>query len=105
LNDFKVACQEALVDFLDFTKRKFEKVEWEDLYSIVKGQVGVKALPENYFAPHTDKTIPSTKIARIRQFVVKDLDGNVLFDNSNSDIPYYYGENYSNVFDQINNLI
>lgn len=116
VDDFRVSCQEALSDYLDFTKKKIEKVEWEDLFAIIKTQTGVKSVPEEYFycgnnltwamSPHHfDIQIPSEKIARLRTFVVRDLSGTVIFDNDNELIPYYYGEGYTNVFDQINNFI
>lgn len=116
VEDFKVSAQEALVSLLDISNKTYNTVEWEDLFVVIKNQTGVRVLPEQYFfagssdswtpsSPHSDITIPATKIARIRSFVVRDLNGTLLFDNEGEFVPYYYGPNYSNVFSQINNSI
>ena len=116
VEDFKVSAQEALVSLLDISNKTYNTVEWEDLFVVIKNQTGVRVLPEQYFfagnssswtpsSPHSDTTIPATKIARIRSFVVRDLNGVLLFDNEGEFVPYYYGPNYSNVFSQINNSI
>ena len=116
VEDFKVSAQEALVSLLDISNKTYNTVEWEDLFAVIKNQTGVRVLPEQYFfagnsdswtpsSPHSDTTIPATKIARIRSFVVRDLNGVLLFDNEGEFVPYYYGPNYSNVFSQINNSI
>lgn len=116
ITEFKVACQEAILSLLDFTERSFDTVEWEDLFSIIRTQAGVRTLPEQFFyagdsntwnaiTPHADVSVPSTKVARLRMFVVRDINGAVLFDNDSEMVGYYYGSGYTNVFDQINNSI
>ena len=116
ITEFKVACQEAILSLLDFTERSFDTVEWEDLFSIIRTQAGVRTLPEQFFyagdsntwnaiTPHADVSVPSTKVARLRMFVVRDINGAVLFDNGSEMVGYYYGSGYTNVFDQINNSI
>ena len=116
IRDFKVACQQAVLSYLDFTQRDITKVEWEDLFSIVRTQTGVRQVPEQFFfagdynlwnsvSPHFDISVPSTQIPRLRMFVVRDLNGVVLFDNSNALVPYFYSSDYSNVFEQVNNEI
>lgn len=120
LTEFKVSCQEAILSLLDFTKKNITKIEWEDLFTIVRTQNGVRQLPEQTFfagdssiwsesMPHMDISVPATKIPRLRMFVVRDMEGNVLFSNENNGAfpmaAYYYGSEYSNVFDQVNNVI
>ena len=116
VTDFKVACQEAILSYLDFTQRDITKIEWEDLFSIVRTQAGVKQVPEQFFfagnsaswsilSPHFDLQVPATKIPRLRMFVVRDLNGTVLFNNGSNLVSYFYGEDYTNVFDQVNNEI
>jgi hypothetical protein len=116
ITEFKVACQEAILSYLDFSERSFDSIEWEDLFAIVRTQTGVKMLPEQFFfagdsnswnvnSPHVDMPVPATKVARLRMFVVRDISGTVLFDNNSELVPYYYGSGYTNVFDEINNTI
>lgn len=120
LVDFKVSCQEAILSLLDFVSKDITKVEWEDLFSIIRTQTGVIQLPEQYFyagdsslwnsdTPHKDISVPVTKIPRLRMFVVRNIDGSVIFSNERSGqyplAAYYYGPDYTNVFDQVNNTI
>lgn len=120
ITDFKVACQTAVLNLLDFTTKDIVKVEWEDIFSVIRMQKGVLQMPESFFFcgsnyqswdvsnPHSDIEVPVTKIPRLRSFVIRDMEGTYLFRNNSSTppvAPYYYGPNYSNVFDQVNNEI
>lgn len=116
ITKFKVACQKAVLDVLDFVSKDIVTVQWEDLFTAIRVQSGIKMLAEDYFfagnystwttqSPHTDIDIPATTIPRLRMFVIRDEYGAVLFNNDNEVVPYYYGSEYTNVFDQVNNLI
>lgn len=116
VTDFKIACQEAILSYFDFTQKVITKIEWEDLFAIVRTQTGVKQVPEQFFfagdstswssqSPHFDLSVPSTRVPRLRMFVVRDLNGTVLFNNSSNLVSYFYGADYTNVFDQVNNEI
>lgn len=83
--------QVNLTKYLDFRFwDNSKKVEWDDLLQVVKGTEGVKYVPDNFFNPRTDKTVPYYKLPRIRGFVMKNLDGDLISDNNNYILPIYY---------------
>lgn len=103
-DDFRQVVQEQISQFLDFRYWNSTKVEWEDLYAIVKRQSGIKTLPEQYFTPHNDISVTDIKLPRLRGFVMRDENGLVIESNNGAIVPVYYGPDYSkNVFNQINN--
>lgn len=65
-------------------------VEWEDLFFAVKNVDGVRYLPDVYFSPHSDRNIPKYKLPRIRSFVMRDLNGNIITDLNNILADFYY---------------
>lgn len=82
--------QIALTKYLDFrfwTPGK--SVQWDDLLQVVKTATGVKYVPDEYFNPFYDESVPLNQLPRIRGFVMRDLNGSVLFDS---------GMNLSNIF-------
>jgi len=70
-----------LVDFR-FWNSSYQKIEWSDLLSIVKNVDGVKYVPDNYFSPFNDITVPRQQFPRFRGFIVRALDGTVLLNQS-----------------------
>jgi len=83
--------QTNLTKYLDF---RFwdtsKKVEWDDLLQIVKSTDGVRYVPDTFFSPAVDKKIPIYKLPRIRGFIMRDLDGNIISDNNNVLLPIFY---------------
>lgn len=67
-----------------------DKVEWEDMLYSAKNVSGVRYVPDTHFYPQHDINIPRYRIPRIRGYVMRDLDGNVIDDNNGvlSDIFY-----------------
>lgn len=88
---------------MDFRNWTGTKVEWEDLFAIVRTQSGVKAVPEQYFTPHNDIPVTDINLPRLRGFIMRDETGTVIGSNNGAITPVYYGPDYSkNVFNQIN---
>lgn len=94
--------QIALTSYLDFRYWRGQKVEWEEVYYIVRGITGVKMIPEQYFSPRVDIVIPSSSLPRVRAFIIRNLNGTVISENSNV-VPVYYSDQYNtNLLNQIN---
>lgn len=76
-----------------------DKVEWEDLMYVVRNVAGVRYVPDTHFYPNADINVPRYRLPRVRQFVMRDLDGNVIEDNQGVLSDVYYPneieENYT----------
>lgn len=59
-----------------------DKVEWENLLFATKQVDGVRYVPDTYFYPQNDINVPKYELPRIRGFIMRDLDGNILEDNN-----------------------
>lgn len=80
-----------MVKYLDFRYwDKGKKVEWDDLLSIVKKTEGVRYVSDAYFRPNVDEVVPVTKLPRIRKFIMRDLNGNIISDNNGVLSPIFY---------------
>lgn len=101
-DDLRVAIQEQVSQAFDFRNWTGTKVQWEDLFTIVRSQDGIKVLPEEYFTPHADIPIPSTSYPRLRGFIMRDLTGEVIVDNAGNINPIYYQDTTDNVLNHIN---
>lgn len=102
-DEFRQKVQEQISQYLDFRSWKGTKVEWEDLFAIIRTQDGVKSLPEQYFNPHNDLSVSDITLPRLRGFIMRDETGLVIGSNNGAITPVYYGPDYSkNVFNQIN---
>lgn len=74
--------QVALTKYLDFRFWTPGKViQWDDLLQVVKTSAGVKYVPDEYFYPSFDEEVPLNQLPRIRGFIMRDLNGNVLYDS------------------------
>ena len=74
--------QIAISNYIDFRYWDWSKqIEWDDLLSIVKGIDGVRYVPDLYFNPRYDITVPQGQLPRVKKFRMRDLDGNILFEN------------------------
>ena len=58
-----------------------EKIEWENILYSIKGVDGVRYVPDNYFYPQADINVPKYRLPRLRGFIMRDLDGNIIVDN------------------------
>lgn len=95
--------QVNLTKYLDFrfwTPGKI--VEWDDLLDIVKKTDGVKYVPDEYFFPYYDQQVPTNQLPRIRGFVMRDQDGNILYDSDSNLSPLFYPSEPEDLFVGIN---
>ena len=67
-----------------------DKVEWEDLLSVVRNVSGVRYVPDTHFRPNTDMNVPRYRLPRIRSFIMRDLDGNIIESNNGAMSAVYY---------------
>lgn len=58
-----------------------DKIEWENILYSIRSVDGVRYIPDNYFYPQADINVPKYRLPRLRSFILRDLDGNVLIDN------------------------
>jgi hypothetical protein len=89
-DEFRNTVQVQMSDYLNWLKWSRERVEWDDLYLIVKRQTGVQYLPDQFFIPRNDIDVASPYLPRLRKFVIRDIDGRVLRDKANAIVPVYY---------------
>nr|DAM23416.1 MAG TPA: Baseplate wedge protein [Caudoviricetes sp.] len=59
-----------------------DKVEWDDMLYAVKNVEGVRYVPDTHFNPNYDINVPEYSLPRVRSFIMRDLDGNVIVDNN-----------------------
>lgn len=85
------------VDFR-FWNSSLQKIGWIDLLTIVKNTDGVKYVPDQYFTPNADVTVPRDEFPRFRGFIVRDLDGNILINQSGTLQPIFYANQTDQAF-------
>lgn len=90
-DDVRKQIQVAMGKNLDFRFWEFgREVEWDDLFIIARTTAGVRIVPDEYFTPNVDMLIPDTRVPRIRTFIMRDLEGNIISDVSGVQNPIYY---------------
>lgn len=67
-----------------------DKVEWENMLFAAKNVEGVRYVPDTHFFPHSDINVPKYQLPRIRGFVLRDLDGNIIEDNEGVLSEFHY---------------
>jgi hypothetical protein len=77
-----------------------QKVEWDDLLQIIKSNSNVKYVADSFFFPNQDIQVEIGKVPRIRGFIMLDLDGNLIEDNSGILDPIFYPNNIDFSFQQ-----
>ena len=83
--------QVALTKYLDFTTwTPGGEIVWTDLLRIVKDTDGVNEVLNTSFFPNKNETVPVRQLPRIQKFVMRDLDGSVLYDSGSSLTPIFY---------------
>lgn len=79
-----------LTKYLDFRFWDHSrKVEWDDMLQIVKDTEGVRYVPDKFFLPNNDIDVPVYKLPRVKGFIMRNLDGNIIF-GRDSLIPIFY---------------
>jgi len=77
--------------YLDFRFWTYDKlVEWDELMEVVKNTGGVKYVPDQYFTPNADIQIVRGKLPRLKSFIMRDIDGNIISNISGTLNPVYY---------------
>lgn len=69
------------------------QVEWDNLLEITKNTEGVKYVADQDFYPKVDEPVSEWLLPRIKKFMMRDLEGNVLFDMENQFSPVFYPAN------------
>lgn len=69
------------------------QVEWDNLLEITKNTEGVKYVADQDFYPKVDEPVSEWLLPRIKKFVMRDLEGNVLFDMEDQFSPVFYPAN------------
>lgn len=67
-----------------------DKVEWENLLYAAKNVDGVRYVPDTHFYPQADINVPEYRLPRIRGFIMRDLNGNIIEDNRGVLAGVYY---------------
>ena len=90
VNEVIKTIQINLSNYIDF--RYFDwstSIQYSDLLAIIKGTTGVRFVPDAYFLPNYDITVPLGQLPRIQKFRVRDLNGNIILANTDL-IPIFY---------------
>lgn len=90
-DDVRKDIQVNISKYLDFRYwERGQKVEWDNLLEIVKNTEGVRYVPDNYFYPNTDESVPVSKLPRVKKFIMYDLDGTLISDSNGVLSPVFY---------------
>lgn len=91
-DDARIEIQTKISKYLDFRyfNAGVDKVEWDNLLSIVKNIRGMEYVPDEYFYPRVDMATDSNKLPRLRGFLMLDLQGGVINTASGALNPVYY---------------
>lgn len=79
-----------IVDFR-FWESSFNKIEWDELLSIVRNAEGIKSVADRYFTPSVDITLKANEFPRFRGFIARDLAGTVMISQGTEVVnPIFY---------------
>ena len=67
-----------------------DKIEWENMLYAAKNVEGVRYVPDTHFYPQADINVPKYRLPRIRGFIMRDLDGNIIEDNNGALSDVFY---------------
>lgn len=74
------------------------KVEWDDMLQVVKQVDGVRYVPDTHFYPNSDINVQKYRLPRLRAFIMRDLDGNIIEDNNGVMADVFYPSEYDDAF-------
>ena len=90
-NEVRKSIQVNLSKALDFRYWvNFQNIQWTDLLQVIKATDGVKFVPDEFFFPQADIEVVLNTFPRIRGFIMKDLDNNIIADSSGVLTPVFY---------------
>ena len=75
-----------------------QKIIWADLLQIVKDIPGIKYVPDNTFYPNIDVAVDMDKVPRFRSFLMLDLKGNIIINQSGTLNPIFYQNNQNSSY-------
>lgn len=75
-----------------------DKIEWDDLLQVVKQVEGVRYVPDTHFYPQNDINVPKNKLPRLRAFIMRDLEGNIIEDNNGVMADVFYPNEEDDAF-------
>lgn len=83
VSEVRKSIQIAISNYIDFRYYDWTSViSWTDLLEIVKSVAGVRYVPDTYFLPHSDITVPFGQMPRVKKFRMRDLDGTIIFESA-----------------------
>jgi hypothetical protein len=82
IDDIRRQMQIKISKLFDYRFWKYgDRVEWENILYSVRSVDGVRYVPDNYFHPQADLNVVKYRLPRLRGFILRDLDGNIISDN------------------------
>ena len=70
--------------------RPNQLVEWDQLLRIVQETTGVRYVPDAEFNPNSDEVVPINQLPRVQNFIMRNLEGAIIFDSGNVLSPVFY---------------
>lgn len=99
IDDIRKQIQIKISKLFDYRFWKYgDRVEWENMLYAVRSVDGVRYVPDNYFNPQTDINVVKYRLPRLRGFILRDLDGNIISDNYAILSAFNYPNDSDNVF-------
>lgn len=90
-DDVRKKIQIAITKKYDFRLwQDGNRIEWDDILGIVKGIEGVRYVYDEYFYPNRDESVDWGKLPRVKKFVMRDVDGGVIYDSNGVLSPVFY---------------
>lgn len=86
-----------LVDFR-FWNSSTQFIDWTQLLSIARSVEGFKYIPDTHFTPRVDLTVPVNQYPRFRGFVISDLSGNLIVNQTGTLTDVFYPSVVNNDF-------
>jgi hypothetical protein len=88
--EVRKSIQIEISNYIDYRYYDWSRsLQWDDLLEIVKKVPGIRYVPDIYFNPRYDITVPLGQLPRVRKFTMRDLDGVIIFENADL-VPVFY---------------
>lgn len=97
-SDFRKDAQINVNKYFDYRFWISNKIDWEDVFFVIKKTKGLKYIPDATFVPRNDMTIPGNQLPRVRSFLMKDLSGAIIADVSGLLNPIFFPNQPDSVF-------
>ena len=82
IDNIRKQMQVKISKLFDYRFWKYgDRVEWENMLYVVRSIEGVRYVPDNYFNPQADINVVKYRLPRLRGFILRDLNGNIIADN------------------------